>query len=100
MVPFRTSSPLLLLAASIFSPLFAQSPPVAAQPGSILDRITSMAEPGRGAWTADQIDTMNLLRSAAIEDSYAYNELAYLTDNIGPRLTGSAQAEAAVQRAA
>lgn len=96
----RISSLLFLLVASLFSPLLAQNPPVAAQPGSILDRVSSMAEPGTGVWTAEQIATMNRLRNAAIGDPYAYNELAYLTDTIGPRLSGSAQADAAVKRVA
>jgi Zn-dependent M28 family amino/carboxypeptidase len=37
-----------------------------------------------------------LLR-AALESDYAYRQLALLTDSIGPRLTGSPQAEAAVE---
>jgi carboxypeptidase Q len=37
------------------------------------------------------------LRDAALSDDYAYQQVAHLTDNIGPRATGSAQAEAAVQ---
>jgi carboxypeptidase Q len=36
------------------------------------------------------------LRDAALADDYAYRQLAYLTDNIGPRPEGSAQAQAAV----
>jgi len=37
------------------------------------------------------------LHQAALASDYAYQQLAHLTDNIGPRLSGSAQAEAAVQ---
>ena len=37
------------------------------------------------------------LHHAALGSDYAYRQLAHLTDSIGPRLTGSAQAEAAVQ---
>jgi len=36
------------------------------------------------------------LRDAALSDDYAYREVAYLADNIGPRPSGSPQAEAAV----
>jgi Zn-dependent M28 family amino/carboxypeptidase len=36
------------------------------------------------------------IKSAALADDYAYRELAHLTENIGPRPTGSAQANAAV----
>src|SRR5579863_6775854 len=37
------------------------------------------------------------VRDAAMADDYAYQRLAHLTDNIGPRPTGSPQAQAAVQ---
>jgi hypothetical protein len=37
------------------------------------------------------------LRDAALTDDYAYQQTAHLTDNIGPRAVGSAQAQAAVQ---
>jgi carboxypeptidase Q len=100
MIRLRLSPALLLSAAFFVSATWAQNAPVAAPPGSILDRITSAAEPGTGAWTAEQIATMNRLRDAAISDPYAYDELAYLSDNIGPRLSGSAQAGAAVERVA
>jgi carboxypeptidase Q len=50
-----------------------------------------------GAWTAEQIQAMTRLREAALEDRYALNELRHLTDNIGPRLAGSPQAQQAVE---
>ena len=37
------------------------------------------------------------LRDAALADDYAYQQVAHLTDNIGPRPSGSPQAEAAVE---
>jgi carboxypeptidase Q len=37
------------------------------------------------------------LRDAALSDDYAYRQVTHLTDNIGPRAIGSAQAAAAVQ---
>lgn len=39
---------------------------------------------------------MTRLRDAAMEDPYALSELRHLTDNIGPRLSGSPQAQKAV----
>src|SRR6476469_8358180 len=36
------------------------------------------------------------LREAALADDYAYRQVAHLTENIGPRPSGSPQAEAAV----
>jgi carboxypeptidase Q len=50
-----------------------------------------------GAWTADQIATMARLREAALRDPYALAKLRYLTDNLGPRLSGSPQAQKAVE---
>jgi Zn-dependent M28 family amino/carboxypeptidase len=40
------------------------------------------------------------VRDAALTDDYAYRELAHLSHNIGPRLSGSAQAAKAVEYAA
>jgi len=53
-------------------------------------------ETGPGAWTPDQLATMAKLRDAAMNDPYALTELRHLTDNIGPRIAGSPQAQAAV----
>jgi hypothetical protein len=40
---------------------------------------------------------MKQLRDAALTSSYAYTQLAHLCNNIGPRLSGSLQAQQAVQ---
>ncbi|HYJ46821.1 MAG TPA: M28 family peptidase, partial [Pyrinomonadaceae bacterium] len=37
------------------------------------------------------------IQQAALESDYAYRQVAYLCDNIGPRLTGSPQAQRAVE---
>src|SRR4030088_2700620 len=37
------------------------------------------------------------VQQAAFESDYAYRQLAHLSNNIGPRLSGSAQAQAAVE---
>ena len=63
---------------------------------SILDRLNAMISPGKSAWRGQQIAEMARIRDAAVQDPYALNELRHLTDNIGPRLSGSAQAQAAV----
>jgi hypothetical protein len=66
-------------------------------PRSLLDRLNAMLTGGKSAWTPDQIAVMERLRDAAMKDPYAYNELRHLTDNIGPRLSGSPQAAHAVE---
>jgi Zn-dependent M28 family amino/carboxypeptidase len=72
----------------------AQLPPPSASMQSRLERFLS---PGTGAWTADDLLTMGRLRDAALADDYAYIRLRHLTDNIGPRLSGSPQAQQAVE---
>ena len=71
----------------------------AASPSSptILDRLNAMMAGGKSAWTPEQLTQMERLRDAALKDPYALNELRHLTDNIGPRLSGSPQAGQAVE---
>ncbi len=88
----------LLLSASCVAPsVWAQGPTTAQLPGSVADRIVSAAELGHGVWIPEQIATMNRLRDGALRDLYAYKQLSYLTDNIGPRLSGSIQANTEVE---
>src|SRR6266566_9961739 len=42
------------------------------------------------------VNDLSALREAALEDEYAYRQVAHLTENIGPRPSGSPQAQAAV----
>ena len=72
------------------------NPPKSPPQPSIMDRLNAMVEGGKRAWTPDQIRTMERVREAAMSDPYALNELRHLTDNIGPRLSGSPQAQQAV----
>jgi carboxypeptidase Q len=43
------------------------------------------------------LDQLKSIKEAALADDYAYRQLAHLTENIGARPTGSAQANAAVE---
>jgi carboxypeptidase Q len=67
------------------------------QKSTMLARIESMMSGGPNAWSPEQMATMEKLRDAAMKDSYALDELRHLTDNIGPRLSGSPQAAKAVE---
>jgi carboxypeptidase Q len=91
----------LLIFAGVAAPAApgctAQAPAPQTQPAGPLDRLKAMMGEGKSAWTAEQIATMVRLRDAAMSDSYALNELRHLTDNIGPRLSGSPQAQQAVE---
>jgi hypothetical protein len=92
---------LLFLAALATPSCLAQAaqaaPPAVSQPSSaILDRLNAMLSGGKSAWTPEQTATMERLRDAAMRDPYALDQLRHLTDNIGPRLSGSPQAQQAV----
>lgn len=43
------------------------------------------------------LENLKKIQQAALNNDYAYRQTAYFSNNIGPRLTGSAQAERAVQ---
>jgi carboxypeptidase Q len=89
----RTPKNLLVCAAFVFStPCVAQTAPSPAHQ----QRIDRALNPSTGAWSPAQIATMARLRDAALQDSYALDQLRHLTDNIGPRLSGSPQAQHAV----
>src|SRR6266850_2530923 len=48
-------------------------------------------------YTEKTLSDLKRLQSEALESDYAYKQVAYLCDNIGPRLTGSSQAQRAVE---
>jgi Zn-dependent M28 family amino/carboxypeptidase len=73
-----------------------QAQAVGAQP-SYRERLMRLLNSSTGAWTNEQIATMARLRDAALADPYALAELRQLTDNIGPRISGSPQAQHAVE---
>jgi hypothetical protein len=74
----------------------AQAQKSSPEKSTILDRLNAAISDGKSAWTPEQVAAMNRIRDAAMTDPYALNELRHLTDNIGPRLSGSPQAQAAV----
>src|SRR5580658_10626309 len=96
-VSVATSIALLLL-----SPIFAsaQAPPQTQPAASGLATMMS-------AQQANQSDKQNFppillqqlsaIKAAALGDDYGYRQLAHLTENIGPRPTGSPQARAAAE---
>jgi len=84
----------LLFSISVNAQIQQSAPP---QRPSYQDRIARLVNPPPGAWTSDQLATMARLRDAALKDSYALDRLRHLTDNIGPRISGSPQAQHAVE---
>ena len=75
----------------------AQAGQQPSQPPSIMDRLNAFLGNGKSAWSPQQLDVMARIRDAALHDPYAMDELRHLTGNIGPRLSGSPQAQAAVE---
>jgi hypothetical protein len=90
------STLLIVVVAAGMQCAWAQTPP-STPPTSYPDRLNAMMAGGKSAWTPDQTHTMERLRDAAMKDSYALDELRHLTSNIGPRLSGSPQAQRAVE---
>ena len=58
---------------------------------------TDAAPAGKIAFPPQLQQNLVAIREAALADDYAYQQVAHLTDNIGPRPSGSPQAQAAVE---
>ena len=84
----------VMLAAS---PLPAQTvpPPTAVREASATATPTPTATPV--VFSAATLADLKKLQEAALTSDYAYRQAAHLADNIGPRLSGSAQAAHAVE---
>src|SRR5438105_2082709 len=53
--------------------------------------------PTPAVFSAETLADLTRLQQAALTSDYAYRQVAHLSDNIGPRLSGSAQATKAVE---
>jgi len=88
-----------LTALLLISPvsLSAQNPPQ--QPQSV----PSFMAPPQASQAAQHnfppllLQQLSAIKAAALNDDYAYRQLAHLTENIGPRATGSSQATTAAE---
>jgi len=79
---------------------------LALAPGILLARkqtvpVNSDYERPRSAATAplppELVEQLSAIRDAALTDDYAYQQVAHITENIGPRSVGSPQAQAAIE---
>jgi carboxypeptidase Q len=71
-----------------------------AGPASLLDAqnaTESQPSANPGILAPELLQQLEAIKTAALQDDYAYRELAHLTENIGSRPTGSAAADAAVK---
>ena len=74
----------------------AQNPP---QPSSSKDWTAMMSAPQTSSQNFPPLllQQLSAIKAAALNDDYAYRQLTHLTENIGPRPTGSPQARAAAE---
>jgi len=92
--PTMTHSQLAFLLAVLcpLSTAQTQQPPAprsfAAQP--------QMTQAQQENFPPQLLDELQTIKAAALTDDYAYHQVAHLTENIGPRPSGSLQAKAAV----
>src|SRR5438270_6797028 len=82
----------------LFSLLLLCAPPVDAQqtPGTASSPNASPS-PTPPIFSQQTLGELKQLQQAALGSDYAYRHVAHLSNNIGPRLTGSAQAAKAVE---
>jgi carboxypeptidase Q len=74
----------------------AQTPPQKPQPGSfMLPPQTTQAD--QQNFPPLLLQQLSAIKAAALNDDYSYRQLAHLTENIGPRPSGSPQAQAAAE---
>src|SRR5438874_6055397 len=72
-------------------PLSAQQTPVVASSPNV------SPSPTPPVFSTQTLSELKQLQKAALESDYAYRQVAHLANNIGPRLSGSAQATKAVE---
>jgi carboxypeptidase Q len=89
---------LLLTSILLIAPAFvgAQNPPQKPQPGSFMaPPLTTQAD--QQNFPPLLLQQLSAIKAAALNDDYAYRQIAHLTENIGPRPSGSIQAQAAAE---
>ena len=89
---FRIAGPLIAFTSSMFSPWIAsaQSPPPTSTP-------TATLSPTPIVFSDQTLTDLKRLQQAALNSDYAFKQVAHLANNIGPRLSGSAQAQKAIE---
>src|SRR5580704_10123877 len=85
-----------LIALVLISPTLAnaQNPP---QTPSSVPSWMSAPQTSTANFPPLLIQQLSAIKAAALNDDYGYHQLAHLTENIGPRPTGSPQATAAAE---
>ncbi len=84
-----------LLLFACFSTAIAQNQQKPAPAPRPFGAIPQMSSAQQENFPPHLLDELSAIRDAALADDYAYKQVAYLTENIGPRPSGSAQAKTA-----
>ena len=84
----------LFLGLGFSSAAYAQNQPPATTPNPFL-AAPHQSDAQKANYPPQLIDQLHAIEAAALTDDYAYRQLAHLTENIGPRPSGSPQAKAA-----
>ncbi len=94
---FRTNASLLVLALPcVLISAQAQSQKPTPAPSSFAAQ-PQMTQAQQDNFPPQLISELEAIKAAALTDDYAYRQVAHLTENIGPRPSGSPQADAAVE---
>jgi carboxypeptidase Q len=94
----NTPSSITLLAILLISPLLttAQNPPQP-PPATAWASAPQTTQADKLNFPPLLLQQLSAIKAAALNDDYAYRQLAHLTENIGARPTGSPQASAAAE---
>jgi carboxypeptidase Q len=80
-----------------FTAAFAQNQPPAPPAPRHVGGVPQMTQAQMENFPPQLLEQLASIRTAALADDYAYKQAAHLTENIGPRISGSPQAQAAVE---
>jgi Zn-dependent M28 family amino/carboxypeptidase len=75
----------------------AQSPAQKPQAGTSMMALPQTTQADQQNFPSLLLQQLSAIKSAALNDDYAYRQVAHLTENIGARATGSPQARAAAE---
>jgi len=96
--PIPSFSIASLIALLLISPIVrAQNPPQASQPTPSWASAPQASQATQQNFPPLLLQQLSAIKAAALNDDYALRQLAHLTENIGPRPSGSPQARAAAE---
>jgi carboxypeptidase Q len=87
---------LVLLASPAWQTAFAQNQPTQPPRPTPFAMPSQMTPEQQANFPPELLQQLESIKAAAMTDDYAYRQVTHLTENIGPRPSGSAQAKAAV----